>query len=66
MQKLLRTASVMKYTGFSRAQIYKLMDKGLFPRPIKIAPKTNAWTESDLNEWLEKRIAESRESEVAQ
>jgi prophage regulatory protein len=43
---------------FSRQWIHKLVRRGEFPTPLKIGSKTNAWAESEINEYLENRLAQ--------
>lgn len=59
-EKLLRLAEVKGRTGYSRAWIYKLIEKNRFPKPIKIGPRSIAFVESEVEEWINQRIAESR------
>jgi len=56
----LRISDVTKVTGFSRSQIYNLMRKGLFPRQVQIGPKSVAWLDSEISEWIKERIQQSR------
>ena len=56
----LRISDVTKVTGFSRSQIYNLMRKGLFPMQVQIGPKSVAWLDSEISEWIKERIQQSR------
>ena len=56
----LRISDVTKVTGFSRSQIYNLMRKGFFPRQVQIGPKSVAWLDSEISEWIKERIHQSR------
>ena len=49
----LRAAGIL----YSKAQLFRLMGRGLFPRPIKIDSR-NAWVASEVQAWLEARMAE--------
>jgi prophage regulatory protein len=42
----------------SRAQVYKLMAQGAFPRNVKISPFNSAWIYDEVVAWLEARMAE--------
>lgn len=57
---LLRMSEVMGRVKLARSTIYKLMNEGCFPLPLKITSRTIAWQESDLDTWLEGRIAATR------
>lgn len=54
-EKHLRRRAVEEITGLSRSTIYSMMDRGEFPRPIKITGKAVAWPESAITEWLAAR-----------
>ncbi|WP_300512939.1 AlpA family transcriptional regulator [Aliiroseovarius sp.] len=51
-QKLLRRPEVEALTGLSRTSIYRMMDEGEFPRPVRLGKRAVAWREADLAEWL--------------
>jgi prophage regulatory protein len=55
---ILRKAEVLTRTRKSETSLYRDMDAGTFPRPIKIGPRAVGWLESEVNEWLAERIAE--------
>jgi prophage regulatory protein len=47
-----------KGIAYSYTQLWRLAKTGLFPRPIKIGGGRNAWLETELDAWIEARIAE--------
>ncbi len=51
----LRRPAVEAATGLSRSTIYEMMDRGEFPRPIRIGRRAVAWPESAVIAWLAKR-----------
>ncbi|MFV0492874.1 MAG: helix-turn-helix transcriptional regulator [Pseudorhodobacter sp.] len=51
----LRRPAVEELTGLSRTTIYKLMNQGEFPRPVKLTKKAVAWPESAITDWLNSR-----------
>ena len=55
IEKHYRRTELEKLTGLSRSTIYALMDKGEFPRPVRMTTKAVAWPESKITEWLEQR-----------
>ncbi|MGO3567014.1 MAG: helix-turn-helix transcriptional regulator [Serratia grimesii] len=59
-EKLLRLPEVQKRTGYSRAWLYRLMREQRFPAAIKIGSRSIAFIESEIDEWINQRIAESR------
>lgn len=50
---------ITQLTGLSDKWFYKLIQDGLFPKPIKLG-RASRWLKSDLEEWLYSRICESR------
>lgn len=44
-------------TGLKRSQIYLYMKDGTFPHSIKIGPASVAWLESEIDEWINLKLA---------
>lgn len=61
-QSLIRFLEVQRRTGYSKAWLYRLMSEGKFPASIKIGSRAIAFVESEVDAWIEQRIAESRQS----
>nr|WP_280926354.1 AlpA family transcriptional regulator [Klebsiella variicola] len=55
--QLLRLKQVEEKTGLKRSQIYLYMKEGTFPRSIKIGPASVAWLESEIDEWINLKLA---------
>ena len=53
--RLLRRREVEKITGLSRSSIYRLMQEGGFPRPVRVGPSAVRWKASDITAWIESR-----------
>ena len=53
--RLLRRRQVEEITGMSRSTIYKMMQNGEFPRPVRIGPAAVRWRASDITAWVESR-----------
>jgi prophage regulatory protein len=64
MNKLLKMPEVRAKTGLSRSHLYALAQNGEFPKPVKLSERSSAWVESEVDGWIEERIAE-RDLEVA-
>jgi len=62
--KLLKLKDVIAVTGLSRSHIYALISKGEFPRQAPLTMRAVAWVESEIEEWIDSRIA-LRDQEVA-
>ena len=53
---MLKLKEVQKITGLSRSSIYAYIDKGLFPRQVKLGERCVAWIEDEVVAWLDARI----------
>ncbi|MFT5707249.1 MAG: prophage regulatory protein [Oceanospirillaceae bacterium] len=58
--KMLRLPTVIEITGLSRSSIYLRMNNEEFPQSISLGGRAIAWLEEDVNQWLEDKIAESK------
>ena len=63
-QMILRLPNVKAITGLSRSTIYLRMSEGTFPQKINIGPRAVGWLRSEVADWMEQRILESRGSEL--
>ena len=53
--RLLRRRQVEEITGMSRSSIYRLMQVGEFPWPVRVGPTAVRWRASDMTGWVESR-----------
>ena len=58
--RIIRWPTVHDKVGLCRSQVHKLVSQGSFPHPIKLGLRSSGWVESEIDTWLEQRIAESR------
>lgn len=61
--RLLRRPEVERETGMSRSSIYRLMDEGQFPRPLRTGHRMVAWSSIAIDAWKASR-ALTRPSEM--
>jgi prophage regulatory protein len=59
--KVLRLPVVMDRVGLGSSFIYLLIQRGEFPKPIKIGARAVAWIEPEVDVWIEERLAERGE-----
>jgi prophage regulatory protein len=59
--RLLRLAATLDHVGLGRSAWLDLVREGKAPRPVKLG-RASAWVESELAEWLNERIRQSRGS----
>lgn len=57
--QLVTMAFITQLTGLTDKWFYKLIQEGLFPKPIKLG-RSSRWLRSEVETWLQQRIAESR------
>ena len=58
---LIRFDEVQKRTGYSKAWIYRLLKQKRFPQSVKIGSRAIAFIEKEIDEWINQRIAKSRD-----
>ena len=57
-RRLLRRPEVEARVGLRVSAIYEKMSKGLFPRPVKLGERAVGWPETEIDAWVEERLAE--------
>jgi prophage regulatory protein len=43
---------------WSRTHIYRLINAGKFPQPLKLGEGTTAWLEAEVDRWLASHVSE--------
>lgn len=56
--QLLRLPEVKERTGLSRSVIYEYIQKGRFPKPVNITPRSVAWVDEEIDAWIRERVEE--------
>jgi prophage regulatory protein len=51
-------------TGLSRSSIYQHMADGSFPRTVSLGARAVGWVESDVEDWISRKILNSRGSDA--
>jgi prophage regulatory protein len=64
-RSLLRLSEVKRRVGLGRTSIYELAAADKFPRPIRLSERAVAWDSRAVSDWIEERIAASRDKAVA-
>lgn len=52
-----RLPAVKARTGLSRSEIYRRVQSGDFPRPVKLGERASAWNSAEVDRWITTRIA---------
>ena len=55
MQPILRIRDVVAVTRLSRSTIYRLIQAGQFPKPIKLTERASGWRYEAVEQWLKAR-----------
>lgn len=50
---------ITQFTGLTDKWFYKLIQEGKFPKPIKLG-RSSRWFKSEVEQWLNEQITESR------
>ncbi|EFN9285358.1 AlpA family transcriptional regulator [Escherichia coli] len=58
----IRLPEVIKRTGFGKTWIYKLIKAGRFPSQVKTGIRAVAFIESEIDEWIDATIRNSRQN----
>lgn len=61
---MLRLPALKLRLGLSRSSIYKHIESGTFPRPVKLGPRAVGWLDVEINTLLAARIAGRSEAEI--
>ena len=62
MNTLMTIQQVTEATSLSRTTIWRLQQRGEFPKGIKISTSRIAYPVTVINEWIEKRVSEAGQS----
>ena len=61
-ESFIRLKKVEDRTGLKKSMVYDLMSKDKFPKSIKIGDRAVAWIESEVDQWIQNKIPESRQA----
>lgn len=56
--RFLRLPEVISTCGLSRSTIYDLINREQFPSQISLGGKNVAWLASEIDDWMQSRIAQ--------
>ncbi len=58
-QRLIRMREVTHRVGLQKTAIYRRIQRGEFPRPIKVG-RASGWIEIEVEQWISATIAANR------
>ena len=61
---LLSMDQLVKAVQLCRSHIYNLMKLGLFMRPVKISERRIVWLSTEVERWIEAKIAGKSDDEI--
>lgn len=64
VNSLLRLPAVKAQSGASRSTIYLRIQQGLWPKPVKLGPRSVGWPESEVSALNAARIAGMLDGEI--
>ena len=62
---ILRIKDVCSELGVSRASIYRLLESGSFPKPLKLGKRAIGWERDHIQQWV-KSLRPADQTEPAQ
>jgi prophage regulatory protein len=65
MANLIKLPAVKEKTSLSTSTIYRGVERGDFPKPVRLSPRSVAWVENEVEAWIEQRIEASRQEGAA-
>ncbi len=54
-KRILRRPEVLARVGLSQATLYRLISRGVFPRPVRLSERTTGWRTDEVEGWLNSR-----------
>lgn len=54
-ESFIRLPEVCRHTGLGRSTIYRLAQRGDFPKPCRLGPRTSGWRWGEVLDWLDSR-----------
>ncbi len=62
--RYLRLPQVLERIPVSKSTWWSGVKSGIFPRPIKLSTRITVWSEQDINDYVNRKIEEAKESSV--
>ncbi|EGG9814475.1 AlpA family phage regulatory protein [Salmonella enterica] len=59
-KKLLRWPDVLHITQISRSTVWRMMQRGAFPKQVDVGTHCAVWDAEEINRWVEERKRVSR------
>lgn len=59
--KLIKLKDVIDMTSLSKATVYRQVNNGTFPSPIRLGPRAVAWVMDEIEDWIENKMNARRD-----
>ncbi len=63
-ERFIRLPEVLYTTGLSRSTVYEMMSRKQFPVQVSLGGKNVAWLVSEVEQWMDERIANRHQGSV--
>lgn len=64
VERVLSLKDVIKLTGLSKSTVYLYIQESMFPTSIKLGIRRVGWLEYEIQDWLNNKIAQSRQEQA--
>ncbi|MBH2812368.1 AlpA family transcriptional regulator [Serratia liquefaciens] len=64
-ERFIRLPEVLYTTGLSRSTVYEMVSRKQFPAQISLGGKNVAWLASEVEQWMDERIANRHQGAAA-
>lgn len=61
-RRFIKLAQVKDYTSLSTSEIYRRIAAGTFPAQVTLGPKSVAWIEAEILQWVDSMAAQRGEA----
>jgi len=62
---LIKRREVLARTALANSTLYRLMKDGTFPQSVQIGPRSVAWVEDEVDQWIQQRIESAHQQKGA-
>ncbi|MGE6606612.1 helix-turn-helix transcriptional regulator [Halomonas sp. NPDC076908] len=62
---LIKRREVLARTALANSTLYRLMKDGTFPQSVQIGPRSVAWVEDEIDQWIQQRIESAQQQKGA-
>ena len=56
-EKIIKIHQVVEIVGISRSSIYDMVQRGDFPKQVKLGVRSSGWLKSEVDCWIELRAS---------